>query len=387
MTLVPENVQACYLREANQSRPHTSLGVPLVAQTTSSRLSGGRSPDISWKSSSRYIDPGYGFYKEWRPSRSRVEGGGDSHFGSAIAPNPLEDENQWRSSIRYIDPGSGSCSAARWRPSVKSVQIRKDEKSPQWKPGLRVFKLSECCEEWQMRGGRRHVSPIAHCQTGPRLSRGPGNPPPLTWSPPFRNFKLSPPKSKEVRQKVPSYSEKHPQLHLFRPTLDAADKSDSGKFIKPNEKEIRAKVAAYFKAHPPLHLFSSSGRKSATDQGCPSKGEEYRSIRRYIPEGHEDHMERNGCTPRPSTKPSLSSIKLWCATGPQHDPVNHRNVIIGKIGPSDHWKPPKVTLGPSLLAPAGNYNKDIIDSRFAPEEEHCDPEIPSYSSTLLKKPN
>ena len=44
-----------------------------------------------------------------------------------------------------------------------------------------------------------------------------------------------------------------------------------------------------------------------------------------------------------------------------------RNVITGQIGPNDDCKPPKVTVGPGLLAPAANYNKDIIYSRFSLE--------------------
>ena len=42
-------------------------------------------------------------------------------------------------------------------------------------------------------------------------------------------------------------------------------------------------------------------------------------------------------------------------------------MITGQIGPDDDYKPPKVTLGPGMLAPAANYNKDIIDGRFSLE--------------------
>ncbi|KAI5081989.1 hypothetical protein GOP47_0002305 [Adiantum capillus-veneris] len=366
--------------KGGQSRPQTSLGLPKASQSRSSSTSQPGSPEYLWKSSSRYIDPGYGYYRDWRSSRTRVEGGGDSHFGSAVAPVASEDQNQWRSSIRYINPGSGSCSAAEWRSSVKAVQTKKDEVFPQWKPAVRVFKLSECCTEWHMKGGRRHVPAVVHHEPGWRSCRGPGNPPPLMWAPPFRTLKPSPPKSKGVRRKVPNYGKKHPQLRLFQPTLDMAQRLepglDPGHMLMPNAKEIRAKVAAYFKTHPPLHLFSPSLSRTATDS---SKDEPYHSLRRYISEGHEDHLE-TGCTPRPSIKPPLDSIRMWCAKGPQHDPANHRNVILGKIGPSDHWKPP-----PSLSAPAGNYHKDIVDGCFAGAEENVDPEIPSYTSTLFRR--
>ncbi|MCO5572305.1 hypothetical protein L7F22_026058 [Adiantum nelumboides] len=369
--------------KGGQSRPQTSPGLLKASQSrSSSRLSSPGSPEYLWKSSSRYIDPGYGYYRDWRSSRTRVEGGGDSHFGSSVAPVASEDPNQWRSSIRYINPGSGSCSAAEWRSSVKAVQPKKEEVYSQWKPAVHVFKLSECCTEWDMKGGRRHVPAVVHHEPAWRSCRGPGNPPPLVWAPPFRNLKPSPPKSKDVRRKVPSYEKIHPQLQLFQPTLDLAQRLSPGNMLMPNAKEIRAKVVAYFKTHPPLHLFSPSLTKTATDS---NKDGPYHSLRRYIPEGHEDHLER-GCTPRPDKKSPLDSIRMWCATGPQHDPANHRNVILGQIGPSDHWKPPRVTLGPSLLAPASSYHSNIIDNCFVGAEENVDPEIPSYTSTLLRKP-
>lgn len=383
-----EETNEWYVKEA-LARPHTSLGIPSTCQSRSStRLSEPLgSPEVLWKSSSKYIDPGYGYQRDWRSSRARVEGGGDSHFGRAAAPVALEEQEQWRPSIRYINPGSGLWSATGWRPSIKTVEPKCHDACSQWKPAIRVFKLSDCCTEWRMRGCRRHVPPIIHSEPGWRSCRGPGRPPPLKWAPPFRNLKLAPPKNKGLRRKVLGYSRKHPQLQLFPQTLEMAERSNPGNLLTPNAKEIRAKVTAYFKLHPPLHLFSTSLGKIGvgTNLGESNKDDSYHAIRRYIPEGHENHFENPGCNIKASTIPPLNSIKMRCATGPQHDPANCRNVITGKIGPLDHWKPPKVTLGPSLLAPAGNYQKDVIDNRFAGAQNTLEPEIPSYSSQLFNK--
>eukprot|EP00250_Pteridium_aquilinum_P027382 c3478_g1_i1 orf=2-901(-) len=295
-----EETSEWYVKEG-QGRPHTSLGIPNTSQSrSSSRLSQPKSQESLWKSSCKYIDPGYGYQRDWRSSRTRVEGGGDSHFGSAVAPVASEDQKQWKSSIRYINPGSGSWSAPEWRSSIKAVNPKKDEVYPQWKPGVRVFKLSECSTEWSMKGGRRHVPAIIHCEPEWRSCRGPGNPPPLMWAPPFRTLKPAPPKNKGVRRKVPNYVRRHPQLQLFQPTLEMAERSNPGNMLMPNAKEIRAKVVSYFKKHPPLHLFSSSFKRTGIDLNSSNKDEPYHSIRRYIPEGHEDHFEKSGCTPRPS---------------------------------------------------------------------------------------
>ena len=45
---------------------------------------------LQWKSSSKYIDPGYGHERGWRSSRARVEGGGDSHLATVVSPLPLD---------------------------------------------------------------------------------------------------------------------------------------------------------------------------------------------------------------------------------------------------------------------------------------------------------
>lgn len=221
-------------------RPHTSLGFRSNCMNDKGvgllepHHSFG-SPEPPWRSSSKYIDPGYGYEKNWRSSRARVEGGGDSHFGIDAAPVASEEQNQWKSSIRYINPGSGSWSEAEWRSSVKTVKPQCNDTYPEWRPRVRVFKLSDCRTEWRMSGGRRHVPAIKHSEPLWRSCRAPGNPPPLKWVPPFRNLKLPSPKTKALRKRVSGYFRRHPQLQMFSARLEIDDKiSITGNSLMPH---------------------------------------------------------------------------------------------------------------------------------------------------------
>ena len=95
----------------------------------------------------------------------------------------------WRSSIRCIDPGRDSLSSEGWRSSINVNQSKCDRgEDLQWRPGIRVFKLSENCIDRKVKYGRRHLTAVSHDEPFWHTSRGSGKPPPSKWSPPFRNM-------------------------------------------------------------------------------------------------------------------------------------------------------------------------------------------------------